>query len=125
MHNSSQNLLETLLGVYVDSEAPHQVSFCVTVLPGSQELAVDAWSPVFRVAQGVSQQPHMSARGQLTFTLSHNAVELRENESRSFHLEICLRDNAGVADGGVDTSEAVLVEVIVIGTPQSVVRLCV
>lgn len=99
-------------GVYLESESNQETSFSVNIVP-----AASGWSPLFRPGE----EPRLSATGELTFGLTRaaDALPLGEHESHGFQLEVTLRDDGGAEHGGHDTSDAVLVDVVVIGSPQA------
>ena len=99
-------------GVYLESESNQETSFSVNIVP-----AASGWSPLFRPGE----EPRLSSTGELTFGLTRaaDALALGEHESHGFQLEVTLRDDGGAEHGGHDTSDAVLVDVVVIGSPQA------
>ena len=99
-------------GVDLESESSQQTSFSINVVE-----AGEGWQPVFRP----QQQPRISATGELTFglALAPDAAPLQEFQSHAFQLEVALHDDGGVEHGGLDTSDLVLVDIVVIGSPQA------
>jgi cysteine-rich repeat protein len=125
--NIAKDISPGAFGIDSEVETRQELSFSVTwlaaagqqqpeqQLPGQQ---AEKWRPIFRA----SQLPSISTGGELTFTLllPPGVPPLREHQSGLFQLNVALHDNGGVADGGVDTSEPELIEVVVIGTPKAV-----
>jgi cysteine-rich repeat protein len=99
-------------GVNLESESSQHTTFSIKVVE-----AGEGWRPVFRP----QQQPRISATGELTFglALAPGTPPLPEFQSHTFQLEVALHDDGGVEHGGLDTSDPLLVDVVVIGSPQA------
>ena len=92
------------------------MTFSTSVIPHPD--AQGDWLPIFRS----SRAPQVSRQGELTFSIERDASTSRllEDESRRFQVMVILKDDGGTQDGGSDTSAPAHVDVVMIGTPQTV-----
>jgi cysteine-rich repeat protein len=92
------------------------VTFKISVVPHPD--ANVHWLPTFRSSRG----PQISAQGELTFSIERGASkpQLLEHQSRRFQLLVVLIDGGGTENGGSDTSTPEAINVVLIGTPQTV-----